>query len=102
MMWRGFAVKKGTDPKAVSYLVDLLHKVSKDERWGKFVRTMRLQSVFLEDEEFTQVVNRDAESSKTYLRKAGFKIGSVLGSAGNSTSCNVCPFVLAEKGSGEE
>tara|TARA_B100000959_G_scaffold95878_1_gene101666 strand:- start:1719 stop:3170 length:1452 start_codon:yes stop_codon:yes gene_type:complete len=81
VMWRGFAVKKGTDPKAVSYLVDLLHKVSKDERWGKFVRTMRLQSVFLEDEEFTQVVNRDAESSKTYLRKAGFKIGSVPESA---------------------
>ncbi len=81
VMWRGFAVRKGIKPEAVTYLVDLLRKVSEDERWKRFVREMRLQPVFWTDDEFFQVVFRDAESSQTYLRKAGFKIGSVPESA---------------------
>ncbi len=81
VMWRGFAVKKGTDPMAIDYLENLLWKVSKDTLWKNFlVRTM-VQGVFLRNGEFTELVNKDAESSKSYLKIAGFSIGTIPVSA---------------------
>ena len=75
VMWRGFAVKKGTDPEIVSYLVDLLEKVSQDPAWKQFIKTTGVQSVFISENEFKDMVFRDAKSSKTYLSKAGFSVG---------------------------
>ena len=75
VMWRGFAVKKGTNPEIVSYLIELLKTVSTDPTWKQFIKTTGVQGVFIQDDEFQEMVFRDAESSKTYLTKAGFSVG---------------------------
>ena len=76
VMWRGFAVKKGTDPEVVSYLKNLLRQVSEDSAWKQFIQTTGVQSVFISGDEFRELVFRDAESSKTYLLKSGFTVGT--------------------------
>jgi tripartite-type tricarboxylate transporter receptor subunit TctC len=81
VMWRGFAVKEGTPPEVVGYLEDLLWKCSQDPLWLGFVEKTMVQGVFLRNEEFTEMVNRDAESAREYLGRAGFKVGTVPESA---------------------
>ena len=81
VMWRGFAVKKGTPPEVISYLEDLLWKCSQDPLWLSFVEKTMVQGVFLRNEEFTEMVTRDAQSAREYLELAGFKIGTVPASA---------------------
>ena len=81
VMWRGFAVKKGTDKEAIDYLENLLFQCSQDPKWHSFLERTMVQGVFLRNGEFTELVNKDAESSQEYLKIAGFKIGSVPESA---------------------
>jgi len=81
VMWRGFAVKKGTGNEAIDYLENLFLQCSQDSMWKSFVERTMVQGVFLRNGEFTELVKKDAESSKTYLKMAGFKIGSVPESA---------------------
>lgn len=81
VMWRGFAVKKGTDPEAIAYLEDLLKKCSEDTLWQNFIIRTRVESVFLENKEFSDLVFKDAELSQYYLKKAGFEIGAIPESA---------------------
>ncbi len=81
VMWRGFAVKKGTSPEVVSYLEDLLWKCSQDPLWLSFVEKTMVQGVFLRNEEFSAMVTRDAQSAREYLEQAGFKVGTVPESA---------------------
>jgi len=81
VMWRGFAVKKGTDIKAIKYLEDLLFQCSRDPLWQNFLERTMVQGVFLRNGEFTNLVKKDAQSSQKYLKMAGFKIGSVPESA---------------------
>ena len=75
VMWRGFAVKKGTDPQIISYLEELLGKVSNDPAWKQFIQTTGVQSVFIKNRAFKNMVTQDAESAKSYLTKAGFSVG---------------------------
>ena len=75
VMWRGFAVKKGTSSDIVSYLQNLLKEVSQDSKWKAFIQTTRVQGVFIEGESFKKMVLSDAVSAKTYLEKAGFSVG---------------------------
>jgi putative tricarboxylic transport membrane protein len=81
VMWRGFAVKKGTPPEVIAYLEDLLWKCSQDPLWLGYIEKTMVQGVFLRNEEFTELVDRDARSSRQYLELAGFKIGTVPESA---------------------
>lgn len=81
VMWRGFAVKKGTPPEVVGYLEDLLWKCSQDPLWIGYVEKTMVQGVFMRNEEFTEMVTRDAQSAREYLGRAGFKIGAVPESA---------------------
>jgi len=81
VMWRGFAVKKGTNPEIVSYLQNLLHEVSQDPKWQDFIKTTRVQGVFIEGDSFKEMVIKDAVSAKTYLKKAGFSVGEKPNSA---------------------
>jgi len=70
VMWRGFAVKKGTPPSITAYLEDLLRKVSQDEEWLNFVAMNSAEAVFYRHDEFTALVDRDSRSSVKYLRMA--------------------------------
>jgi putative tricarboxylic transport membrane protein len=81
VMWRGFAVKKGTDKEAIDYLENLLYQCSQDPKWHSFLERTMVQGVFLRNGEFTELVKKDALSSQEYLKMAGFKIGSVPESA---------------------
>ncbi len=81
VMWRGFAVQKDTPAEAVEYLEDLLWKCSQDSLWLSYVEKTMVQGVFMRNEEFTEMVKRDAQSSQEYLKMAGFKIGTVPESA---------------------
>lgn len=81
VMWRGFAVKKGTDIEAINYLENLLLQCSQDPIWQIFIERTMVQGVFLRNSEFTNLVKKDAQSSQQYLKMAGFKIGSIPESA---------------------
>ena len=70
IMWRGFAVKKGTPPDVVVYLDDLLGKISRDAEWLSFVAMNSAEAVFYRHEEFTALVDRDSRDSVKYLRMA--------------------------------
>ncbi len=70
IMWRGFAVKKGTPPEIVAYLENLLEKISRDEEWLAFVKMNSAKAVFYEHEEFTALADRDSRESVKYLRMA--------------------------------
>ena len=70
IMWRGFAVKKGTPPVVINYLDDLLGKVAQDEEWLAFVELNSAKAVFYQHDEFTALVDRDSRDSVKYLRMA--------------------------------
>ena len=70
IMWRGFAVRKGTPPEVVAYLDDLLGKISRDEEWLAFVALNSAKAVFYQHDEFTALVDRDSRDSVKYLRMA--------------------------------
>jgi len=77
VMWRGFAVKKGTDTEAINYIENLLYQCSQDPLWKTFLERTMVRGVFLSNGEFTKLVKKDAQSSQQYLKLAGFNIGSV-------------------------
>lgn len=71
VLWRGFAVKKGTPYQAIQYLTDLLHKISQDSEWVAFIENTSAQPVFYPHTEFTRMVQRDQKEAIKYLKKAG-------------------------------
>ncbi len=81
VMWRGFAVKKGTGIEEINYLENLLYQINQDTKWQNFLERTMVQGVFLRNGEFTNLVKKDAQSSQQYLAMAGFKIGSIPESA---------------------
>ncbi len=70
IMWRGFAVRKGTPPEVIAYLDDLLGKISRDEEWLSFVALNSAKAVFYRHDEFTALVDRGSRDSVKYLRMA--------------------------------
>ena len=76
VMWRGFAVRTGTDPEIIKWHTALLRKVSHEPKWLSFVKTTMVQPVFLEHEEFTKLIGKDQQSSKKYLEMGGFPLAA--------------------------
>lgn len=70
IMWRGFAVNKGTPPEIIAVLEDLLRKISQDEEWLTFVEMNSAKAVFYDHDKFTALVDRDSKDSVKYLRMA--------------------------------
>ncbi len=71
VLWRGYAVKKGTNTEAIEYLTELFRKVSQDSAWLRFVHSTAAQPVFYNHPQFTRMVNHDQKSAIKYLQKAG-------------------------------
>jgi tripartite-type tricarboxylate transporter receptor subunit TctC len=71
VLWRGFAVRAGTEPGRVEFLEDLFGKVSRDSSWVDFVVSSSAYPLFLDTEQFTATVRRDQEEARTYLELAG-------------------------------
>ncbi len=71
VLWRGFALKKGTPPKIKKYLTDLFAKIAKDSIWINFVNNSSAVPVFYDEEAFSKIVAKDQEKARYYLQKAG-------------------------------
>ncbi len=97
VLWRGYALKKGTNPQAVTYLTHLFEKVTQDSEWVRFIRATSAQPVLLTHEPFTAMVNRDQTQAVKYLQAAGIlTTGSVAknGPTGLSAAFAFSLFVL--------
>ncbi len=75
VMWRGIAVRRGTDSQALAYLEDLLTKVSQDSDWAAFVRSTGVRGSFVTGAPLEKLLVRDAESARGALELAGFAVG---------------------------
>ncbi len=71
VLWRGFALKKGTPPKIKKYLNDLFQKIAADSAWINFVNNSSANPVFYGEKEFTETVIQDQKKARYYLEKAG-------------------------------
>lgn len=71
VLWRGFALKKDTNPAAIGILENLFSQLSQDSVWIKFVESSSAQPVFLENEAFSEMVQNDQQEAKKYLQIAG-------------------------------
>ncbi len=75
VMWRGIAVRRGTEPQVLAYLKDLLTRVSQDPKWASFVRSTGVQGAFETGATLESLLARDAESARGALELAGFAVG---------------------------
>ena len=71
IMWRGFAVKKGTPPEAIAWLQDLVEKVAKDPEWKSFFEEQAIEVVAYKTDEFTRFVKKDLEDAQKYFKQFG-------------------------------
>ena len=71
VLWRGYALRKNTNPVAVKYLTDIFKKVSEDPEWLKFITNSSATPVFMDEKQFTLMVNEDKEEALKYLTIAG-------------------------------
>ncbi|MBC8184082.1 tripartite tricarboxylate transporter TctB family protein [candidate division KSB1 bacterium] len=71
IMWRGFAVKKGTNPDVVKFLENLFQQISNDPDWVNFIETTSAQPVFYNSEVFSRMIADDNVEAVKYLNIAG-------------------------------
>ncbi len=71
VLWRGFAIKKGTPPKVKNYLENLFKKIASDPDWINFVNNSSALPVFYGEKKFTETVIKDQKKARYYLKKAG-------------------------------
>ena len=84
VMWRGFVLNKNTNEKVITYLEDLFEKCSKDSIWLSYIKRTMVTPVFMENKDFKNLVYKDVESSRKYLKIAGFTL---------DTSSNKTPYL---------
>ncbi len=71
IMWRGFAVKKGTPPEAITWLQDLVDKVYKDPEWVAFFYDQAIEVTNTREQKFTDLIKMQINDSTTYLKAEG-------------------------------
>ena len=71
VLWRGYALRSGTDPQAQEYLENIFKKVSADPEWRRFVESTAAQPVFIGGRDFERMVQKDQTEAKKYLALAG-------------------------------
>lgn len=71
VLWRGYALKRGTTPAAVEFLDALFQKISRDTDWLTYVKNTSANPVYLDHQAFTKMVNDDQAEAIKYLNLAG-------------------------------
>lgn len=71
VMWRGFAMKKGSPEEAMVWWEDLLKKVAADSEWREFLEKDGIEVVDYGREKFNAQIKKDIEDAETYLKKYG-------------------------------
>lgn len=71
IMWRGFAVKKGTPTEAITWLQDLVDKVYADPDWIKFFYDQAIEVTNYREARFTEIIKMNINDSTAYLKAEG-------------------------------
>jgi len=71
VMWRGFAMKKGSPEEAMAWWEELLKKVASDPDWREFLEKDGIDVTDYGRTEFNAQVKKDIEDFEHYLRKFG-------------------------------
>ncbi len=71
VLWRGYALKKGTPRDRIEFLENLFEKVSKDPEWIAFVEKGSMEPVFIKGVEFAKAVVEQKVKDTAFLKKAG-------------------------------
>jgi len=71
IMWRGFAVKKGTPEYALKWYDDLFKKVTEDPEWREFWEVGGIDLVYYSPEKFEKIIEQDVKDFTVYLKKIG-------------------------------
>jgi tripartite-type tricarboxylate transporter receptor subunit TctC len=69
-MWRGFALKKGTPPQVVSYITDVLEKISRDPEWLSYCEEVYSFSDYMSPAAFSKKIDLETNETIKYLEKA--------------------------------
>jgi tripartite-type tricarboxylate transporter receptor subunit TctC len=69
IMWRGFALKRGTPKPAMDFYENLITKVSEDPQWRKHIEEEGATPVFYKEERFTQIVKEDFKDFSEVLKE---------------------------------
>ncbi|KAA3662051.1 MAG: hypothetical protein DWQ10_03320 [Calditrichaeota bacterium] len=67
VLWRGYAVKRGTPSKVMNFLSDLFEKISADPEWIKFISATSAHPVFFAEDEFSKRVKENQIQARKYL-----------------------------------
>ena len=84
VLWRGYALKKGTRPQAVAYLTRLFQQVTQDSGWVQFIRATAAQPVLLTHKPFTDMVRNDQKQAVKYLQAAGILSTNAIAKSAHS------------------
>lgn len=71
VMWRGFALKKGSPEEAMVWWEELLKKVAADPEWREFLEKDGIDVVDYGRAEFNPQVQKDIDNFTLYLKKYG-------------------------------
>lgn len=71
IMWRGYAVKKGTPPEAIAWLQDLVDKVYADPEWIKFFYDQAIDVTNYREQKFTDLIKMQITDATAYLKAEG-------------------------------
>ena len=71
IMWRGFAVKRGTPKEAITWLQDLVDKVYADPEWVKFFYDQAIDVTNDREDRFTSLIKAQIADATAYLKAEG-------------------------------
>ncbi len=71
VLWRGYALKKGTPKDRIEFLQNLFEKVSKDPEWISFVEKGSMEPVFITGDKFAKAVKLQVLKDTAFLEAAG-------------------------------
>ena len=71
IMWRGFAVKRGTPKATMDFYDSLISKVNGDPQWRKYMTDAGQTPVFYKEDKFTAIVKEDFKDFAEVLKELG-------------------------------
>jgi tripartite-type tricarboxylate transporter receptor subunit TctC len=69
IMWRGFALKKGTPKPAMDFYDTLITKVSSEPQWRRHIEEEGATPVFYKEDKFTAIVKEDFKDFSEVLKE---------------------------------
>lgn len=96
IMWRGFALKKGSPPEIKQWYDELFTKVNADPDWRDFWEKGGIDVKYVKEDVFTKIVYEDAQTFEYYLKKSNILPDEASGILKNLASGT--PFTMLALG----